>query len=169
MPSALARLTDAGCTGLGLGKRAGTCTETATTSVAEDKTACDGVTGAALDTATACDALLTKASDDTQDDDGSVTDVKACTYGGFYQDYATGRVPKPQKSVCLDQTCRVPQNCVPGCVWQCGFGKYTMTGFGDCIDCPAGQYTTEYEMFGSGAAFCSMLLSLPLPRLVLRV
>jgi hypothetical protein len=51
----------------------GDCVETATTSVAADKTACEGVTGTALLTATACEAIATVDSTDA-------ADAKACTY-----------------------------------------------------------------------------------------
>ena len=46
------------------------CEETATTSVAADKTACEGVTGTALDDATNCDGVMTTAD----------ASIKACTY-----------------------------------------------------------------------------------------
>jgi len=46
-----------------------------------DKTACTGITGAALKTPTACEALLTAASDDFQEDaNKAIDDVLACTY-----------------------------------------------------------------------------------------
>ena len=46
------------------------CEETATTSVAVDKAACDAVTGTGLDDATTCDGVMTNAD----------TSIKACTY-----------------------------------------------------------------------------------------
>ena len=112
----------------------GTCTETATTSVSEDKTACDGVTGAALDTATACDALLTKASDDTQDDDGSVTDVKACTYA---TDFCDGTVAN---AVCI-------HTCTPGYVG----GSITCTSDGSwsVVDCTGPPLPTLPDQFAT--------------------
>jgi hypothetical protein len=57
----------------------GTCTETATVSVAEDKAACGGVS--ALMDATVCETVVTKATDDDQEDSaGALDDVPACAY-----------------------------------------------------------------------------------------
>jgi hypothetical protein len=58
-----------------------TCAETATgdDAVAEDASACTAVTD--LGSSTACEAVLTKVSDDSQDDSSSaVADAAACTF-----------------------------------------------------------------------------------------
>jgi hypothetical protein len=60
---------------------AATCAETATgdDAVAEDASACTAVTD--LGSSTACEAVLTKVSDDSQDDSSSaVADAAACTF-----------------------------------------------------------------------------------------
>ena len=58
------------------------CVETTTTnSIADDASACAAVAGTDLTSSSACEAVLTKASDDSQDDVNiAVADVAACTY-----------------------------------------------------------------------------------------
>lgn len=138
-----------------------TCTETAVaaggTTVSADGTACDGVT--ALDTASACEALLTKASDDAQDDNGAtVTDVKACTYTvtvaakdrpGFLSAWTTAN--GCVKALCPTDT-RVDNNdCVP-----CEEGKSNYPGDdpeGDDTACKQ-QCTVAPVANGAFGNFC---------------
>jgi hypothetical protein len=126
-----------------------TCTETATTSVQADKTACDAVT--ALDTAAACEAILTS---DANDDSAA----KACTYTvtvaandrpGFLSAWtaANGCV----KALCPTDT-RVDNNdCVP-----CEEGKSNYPGDdpeGDDTACKS-QCTVAPVANGAFGNFC---------------